>query len=157
MWAWKEVKLERKNEVPKALTIVHAYLPPGSLRPETVVEFPNKIYTYNPSSTPCGDNINKASMVIFYKAWEKCNKIQLTKNKLDLHKSKIKNIKANQELEPNFPGVATPEISEWIICIISILILHLLAAPWGELKYNNVIYYTFARLEKPPSHMRTEP
>ena len=39
--AWKEVKRARKNAVPKAKTIAQAYLPPGSLRPQTVDEFPN--------------------------------------------------------------------------------------------------------------------
>ena len=34
-------KAGRKNEVPKASTIAQAYLLPGSLRPETVDEFPN--------------------------------------------------------------------------------------------------------------------
>ena len=34
-------KAGTKNEVPKAKTIAQAYLPPGSLRPETVDEFPN--------------------------------------------------------------------------------------------------------------------
>ena len=38
---------------------------------------------------------------------------------MNLNKSKIKNIKAELEREPNFPGVATPQSSEWIICIIS--------------------------------------
>ena len=38
---------------------------------------------------------------------------------MDLNKSKMKNIKAWLELEPNFPGVATPQSSEWIIYIIS--------------------------------------
>ena len=40
-WAWKEVKRAGNNEVPKAQTIAQADLPPGSLRPETVDEFPN--------------------------------------------------------------------------------------------------------------------
>ena len=43
---------------------------------------------------------------------------QLTKNKMDLNKSKMKNIKAQLELEPNFPGVTTPQSSELIIYII---------------------------------------
>ena len=34
-------KVGTKNEVPKALIIAQAYLPPGSLRPETVDEFSN--------------------------------------------------------------------------------------------------------------------
>ena len=46
-------------------------------------------------------------------SWNTVNK------KKDLNKSKIKkNIKAWLELEPNFPGVATPQSSEWIIYII---------------------------------------
>ena len=51
-------------------------------------------------------------MVIFYKTWKKCHEIQLTKNKMDSNKSKMKNIKAWLELEPNFPGVASPQSSE---------------------------------------------
>ena len=51
-------------------------------------------------------------MVIFYKTWKKCHEIQLTNNKMDLNKSKMKNIKAYLELEPNFLGVATPQSSE---------------------------------------------
>ena len=38
---------------------------------------------------------------------------------MDLNKSKMKNIKALLEVEPNFPGVATPQTNEWIIYIIS--------------------------------------
>ena len=53
---------------------------------------------------PCGDNINKHNMLIFYKTWKKCNEIQLTKNKMDLNKLKMKNIKAWLEFEPNLPG-----------------------------------------------------
>ena len=34
-------KAGTKNEVPKASTIAQADLPPGSLRPKTVDEFPN--------------------------------------------------------------------------------------------------------------------
>ena len=37
---------------------------------------------------------------------------------MDLNKLKMKNIKASLDLEPNFPGVATPQSSEWIIYII---------------------------------------
>ena len=36
-----ESKTGTKNEVPKAETIAQSYLPSGSLRPETVDEFPN--------------------------------------------------------------------------------------------------------------------
>ena len=43
----------------------------------------------------------------------------------------MKNIKAQLELEPNFPGVATPQSSEWIICIISFT-NNPLTAPRGE-------------------------
>ena len=43
-------------------------------------------------------------MLIFYKTWKKCNEIQLTKNKMDLNKLKMKNIKAWLEFEPNLPG-----------------------------------------------------
>ena len=38
---------------------------------------------------------------------------------MDLNNSKMKNAKAKLELGINFPGVATPQSSEWIICIIS--------------------------------------
>ena len=52
---------------------------------------------------------------------------------MDLNKSKMKNIKAYAiELEPNFPGVATPKSSEWIIYIISYA-YDPFTAPWGEL------------------------
>ena len=33
-------------------------------------------------------------MVIFYKTWKKCHEIQLTKNKMDLNKSKMKKHKS---------------------------------------------------------------
>ena len=59
-----------------------------------------------------------------------CHEIQLTKNKMDLNKSKMKNIKAWIEFEPNFPGVATPQSSEWIIYIISYA-YNPFTAPWG--------------------------
>ena len=49
---------------------------------------------------------------------------------MDLNKSKMKNIKAKLELEPNFPGVATPQSSEWIIYIISYA-YNPFTAPWG--------------------------
>ena len=48
---------------------------------------------------------------------------------MDLNKSKMKNIKACLELEPNFPGVATPQSSEWIIYIISYA-YNPFTAPW---------------------------
>ena len=38
---------------------------------------------------------------------------------MDLNKLKIKNIKDQLELGPNFPGVATPQSVERIVCIIS--------------------------------------
>ena len=44
-------------------------------------------------------------MVIFY-TWKYCIEIHLTKNKMNLNKSKMKNIKAQLELEPNFPATA---------------------------------------------------
>ena len=56
---------------------------------------------------PMEENIkhNKHNIVIFYKTWKKRNEIQLTKNKMDLNKSKMKfNIKAKLEHEPNFPA-----------------------------------------------------
>ena len=49
---------------------------------------------------------------------------------MDLNKSKMKNMKAQLELEPNFPGVATPQSREWIIDIIS-YDNNPLTAPWG--------------------------
>ena len=79
-------------------------------------------------------------MVIFYKIWKKCNEIQLTKTKMDLNKSKMRNIKAELELEPNFPGVATPQSSEWIISIISYT-YNPLTGPWGAL--SNRHFFTF--------------
>ena len=49
---------------------------------------------------------------------------------MDLNKSKMKNIKAWLELEPNFPGVATPQSSEWIIYKIYYA-YNPFTAPWG--------------------------
>ena len=49
---------------------------------------------YSPSTTLWEDNINKHNMVIFYKTWKKFNEIQITENKMDLNKSKMKNINA---------------------------------------------------------------
>ena len=46
-------------------------------------------------------------------SWNTVNKKQ------NLNKSKMKNIKAYLEFEPNVPGVATPQSSEWIIYIIA--------------------------------------
>ena len=68
-------------------------------------------------------------MVIFYKTLKKCHEIQLTKNKMDLNKSKMKNINAWLELEPNFPGVTTPQTNERIIYIISYT-YNPFTAPW---------------------------
>ena len=51
---------------------------------------------------------------------------------MDSNKSKMKNIKAKLQLEPNFPGVATPQSSEWIICIISYT-YNPSNAPWGAI------------------------
>ena len=56
-------------------------------------------------------------MVIFYKTWKKFHEIQLTKNQMDLNKSKIKNIKASPELGLTSLG-SHPQSSEWIIYII---------------------------------------
>ena len=50
---------------------------------------------------------------------------------MDFNKSKMKNIKALLELEPNFPGVATPQSSEPIIYIISYA-YNPFTAPWGK-------------------------
>ena len=49
---------------------------------------------------------------------------------MDLNKSKMKNIKAWLDLEPNFPGVATPQSSECTIYIISYA-YNPFTAPWG--------------------------
>ena len=54
---------------------------------------------------------------------------------MDLNKSKMKNIKDQRELEPDFPGVATPQSSELIICIISYTYNPSTAA-WGEVMTN---------------------
>ena len=43
------------------------------------------------------------------------------------------NIKAQVELEPNFPGVATPQCSEWIIYIITYT-NNPFTAPWGDMR-----------------------
>ena len=61
---------------------------------------------------------------------EKVQWNSVNKKKMHLNKSKTKNIKAQLELEPNFPGVATPQSSEWIIYIISYA-YNLFTAPWG--------------------------
>ena len=57
---------------------------------------------------------------------------------MDLNKSKMKNITAKLELEPNFPEVATLQSSEWIIYIISYT-YNLFTAPWGGNARNNVL------------------
>ena len=49
---------------------------------------------------------------------------------MDFNKSKMKNINAKLELEPNFPRVATPQSSEWITYIISYA-YNPFSAPWG--------------------------
>ena len=41
------------------------------------------------------------------------------------------------ELEPNFPGVATPQSSEWIIYII-VYAYNPFTAPWGESMFKYV-------------------
>ena len=61
---------------------------------------------------------------------EKVSWNTVNKKQMDLNKSKMKNIKAKLELEPNFPGVATPQSSEWIIYIISYA-YNLFRVPWG--------------------------
>ena len=53
-------------------------------------------YAYNPFTAPLGVtkiqyNTNKQNKVIFYKKWQKCNEIQLTKNKMNLNNLKMKN------------------------------------------------------------------
>ena len=58
---------------------------------------------------------------------------------MDLNKSKIKNIEAWLELEPNFPGVATPQSSEWIIYIISYA-YNQFTAPWGTNLQLPIVY-----------------
>ena len=62
---------------------------------------------------------------------EKVSRNTVDKNKMDFNKSKMKNIKAWLELEPNFPGVATPQSSEWIIYIISYTYNPFTASLWG--------------------------
>ena len=53
-------------------------------------------YAYNPFNGHLGGryNNNKHNMVVFYNKWKKINEIQITKNKMDLNKSKMKNVKA---------------------------------------------------------------
>ena len=59
-------------------------------------------------------------------SWNTVNKKQ---NGLEqIEKEKHKSLEL--ELEPNFPGVATPQSSEWIIYIISYA-YNLFTAPWG--------------------------
>ena len=74
-------KAGTKNEVPcRGLNYSSGLSSPGSLRPETVDEFPNlSMPIVHPLPPGRGDNINKHNMVIFYKTWEKRNEIQLTK------------------------------------------------------------------------------
>ena len=62
---------------------------------------------------------------------EKVHEIQLTYNKINLNKSNMKNTEAWLEHEHNFPGVATPQSSEWIIYIISYT-HNPFTAPWGN-------------------------
>ena len=57
---------------------------------------------------------------------------------MELNKSKMKNIKAKLELEPNFPGVATPQKSEWIIYII---FTHIPFTPPGGSLHQEEIHY----------------
>ena len=62
-----------------------------------------------------------------------------------LNKSKIKKIKTWLEPEPNFPRVATPKSSEWIIYIISYT-YNPFTAPWeGQLVslFTNMIDVTY--------------
>ena len=59
-------------------------------------------------------------------SWNTVNKKQ---NRLEQIENE-KNIKALLELEPNFPGVATPRSSEWIVYIISYA-YNPFTAPWG--------------------------
>ena len=61
-----------------------------SLRPETVDEFSNEYTPIVHPLSPWRGNINEHNMVIFYKTWKKCHEIELTKNKMDLNKSKMK-------------------------------------------------------------------
>ena len=59
-------------------------------------------------------------------SWTSVNKKQ---NQLEQIEKKI--IKSKLELEPNFPGVTTPQSSELIIYIISYT-YNPFTAPWGE-------------------------
>ena len=87
-------KAGAKKWSPKGLNYSSGLSSPGVATPRNSGWISYLIYTNSPSTTPWGDNNNKHNMVIFYKTWKKCNKIQLTKNKMDLNKSKMKNTKA---------------------------------------------------------------
>ena len=62
-------------------------------------------------------------------SWNTVNKKQN-----ELEQIENENKKAWLELEPNFPGVATPQSSEWIIYIISYT-YNPFTAPWGVIKF----------------------
>ena len=81
-----------KSQRPKLL--LRPIFPRGRYAPKQRMNFVTNLHLYHsPSTTPWGDNINKHNMVIFNKTWKKCNEIQLTKIKMDLIKSKTKNMK----------------------------------------------------------------
>ena len=58
------------------------------------------------------------------------NTVNIKENGLEQMEN-VKSIKTQLELELNFPGVATPQSSEWIIYIISYA-YNPFTAPWGE-------------------------
>ena len=62
-------------------------------------------------------------------SWNTVNKKQN-----GLEQIEMKNIKAYLELEPNFPGVDTPQSSEWIIYIIAYA-YNPFTAPWGDCEW----------------------
>ena len=65
-------------------------------------------------------------------SWNTVNKKQNGLKQIENEKHKS----LARELEPNFPGVVTPQSSEWIIYIIAYA-YNQFTAPWGEsmLKY----------------------
>ena len=87
-------KTSTKKLTPKGLNYSSGLSSAGVATPRNSGWISYLIYTYSPSTTHLWDNINKHNMVLFYKTWKKFYEIQLTKNKMDLNKSKMKNIKA---------------------------------------------------------------
>ena len=69
-------------------------------------------------------NNNKQNMATFYNKWKKYREIQLRKAKMDLNKSKLKNIKAYLDLVPNFPGSLLPNAANELSALSPTLIIH---------------------------------